>query len=319
MSGDECLRSPGVFFLILILILGCTVGLSNKAVAADARTIYVDVKNQSGVEDGTFQHPFDSIQEGIDNATSGDTVFVYNGTYRLNASISLNKSLLLQGEDEDLTIIDGNQTDYQNPGTWFAGIDATATSVTIKQFTVRKADPGIHLQSSNFSTIRDNTVTTDLCDGNSSVSTGILLEHSCNNVICNNNLTNNGYGIWPKDSSNHNNITDNLVVSGANGTGLARYWDGIIVCSSNYSRVINNTINRLWDVGISFYNACNNTAQGNTLTDIYGRTDPFLGIQVGYGINLYYKSNYNVVTNNSVANAYPWGIELWTDCDSNSI
>jgi parallel beta-helix repeat protein len=316
------LRSAGASFLVVVLILGCIVGLNIRTVAADSKTIYVDVKNNSGVENGTFQYPFDSIQEGIDNATAGDTVFVWNGTYYLNVSINLNKSLQLEGEDKDLTIIDGNQTDYQNPASWIAGINVTASNVTIKKFTIRKASPGINLTSSNFSTIRDNIIITDLYHvqgDDPTTSYGVNLEHSSNNVVCNNNLTNNGYGIVLKYSSNYNNITDNLVVSKAEKTDPARYWDGITIYSSNHNRVINNTIGKLWDVGIGFYNACNNTVQGNAITDIYGRNEPYDEVQqLGYGISLYYESHYNVVTNNNVANAY-WGIELWTNCDGNSI
>jgi parallel beta-helix repeat protein len=148
----------------------------------------------------------------------------------------------------------------------------------------------------------------------------MFLEHSCNNAIYNNNLTNNGFGIWLANLSNYNNITDNLVVSKAEKTDPARYWDGITIYSSNHNRMINNTIGKLWDVGIGFYYGCNNTVQGNAITDIYGRNEPYDEVQqLGYGISLYNESNCNVVTNNNVSNAYPWGIELWTDCDSNSI
>lgn len=45
----------------------------------DAATIYVDVNNVTGPEDGTQARPYNTIQEGIDNAGDGDTVLVAGG------------------------------------------------------------------------------------------------------------------------------------------------------------------------------------------------------------------------------------------------
>ena len=67
-------------------------------------TIYVDDDNTEGPWDGTQEHPYQHIQEGIDNASTGNTVFVYNGIYQENAL--LNKSINLIGEDKNNTIID---------------------------------------------------------------------------------------------------------------------------------------------------------------------------------------------------------------------
>jgi hypothetical protein len=44
-------------------------------------TIFVDEANKSGIEDGTHDHPFDNIQEGIDAAVNGDTVGIAAGVY----------------------------------------------------------------------------------------------------------------------------------------------------------------------------------------------------------------------------------------------
>ncbi|MDZ7581888.1 MAG: hypothetical protein U5R30_15215 [Deltaproteobacteria bacterium] len=41
-------------------------------------TIYVDFSNSSGVEDGTIDNPFNTIQEGVNNAHQGDTVTVFS-------------------------------------------------------------------------------------------------------------------------------------------------------------------------------------------------------------------------------------------------
>ena len=47
-----------------------------------AATVYVDLTNASGVEDGTEAFPYTTIEAGIANAASGDKVLVAPGTYK---------------------------------------------------------------------------------------------------------------------------------------------------------------------------------------------------------------------------------------------
>jgi len=48
---------------------------------------------------------YTTIQSAIDNANSGDTVYVYNGIYYEN--VVVDKTINLTGEDRNTTIIDG--------------------------------------------------------------------------------------------------------------------------------------------------------------------------------------------------------------------
>ncbi len=67
--------------------------------------IYVDDDNASGIEDGSLQYPFNTVEEGIDAANNSDTVFIFNGNYALNQY--LKDGLIIQGEDSSATIING--------------------------------------------------------------------------------------------------------------------------------------------------------------------------------------------------------------------
>ncbi|MCW3984911.1 MAG: right-handed parallel beta-helix repeat-containing protein [Candidatus Bathyarchaeota archaeon] len=82
---------------------------------------------------------YSSIQEAINSADGGDTIYVSSGTYYEN--VVVNKSVSLIGEDKNTTIIDGDQT-----GTV---VRVTEDNVTIKGFTIQSGEVGLDLNSNN--------------------------------------------------------------------------------------------------------------------------------------------------------------------------
>ena len=90
------MRITRIFFLLGLLL---TVRL------AHAGTIYVDDDNTTSPWDGSFDNPYQYIQDGIDAADSGDIIYVYNGTYFENIVIDI--PIILIGENKNNTIIDG--------------------------------------------------------------------------------------------------------------------------------------------------------------------------------------------------------------------
>jgi hypothetical protein len=67
-------------------------------------------------EDGTMAHPFDTIQEAIDVATEGMSVFVRPGTYRENIDL-LGKNIRVVGTNPDLSEMSSFPTiEGANPG-----------------------------------------------------------------------------------------------------------------------------------------------------------------------------------------------------------
>ncbi len=75
-----------------------------------------------------------TIQEAIDGATSGDTIYVSSGTY--NEQVTINKNLAVLGEDAVTTIIDGTGL----KASWGVRIPNATGTVLFDGFTCQNAD-----------------------------------------------------------------------------------------------------------------------------------------------------------------------------------
>jgi parallel beta-helix repeat protein len=99
------------------------------------------------VDDSGGAH-FTSIQEAIDNANDGNTVFVYSGTYFEHLTIT--KSITLMGEDKETTVIDGGGSGKV--------IYLSADDVSISGFTIQKGEYCIYCDESDSTTIQYNII-----------------------------------------------------------------------------------------------------------------------------------------------------------------
>ena len=160
---------------------------------------------------------FTTIQEAINNATEGDTVFVHKGIFYEN--VTVNKSLFLIGEDKDSAIIDGNKTG--------SVISINADSVSIRGFTIKGSgstsyDSGIFVERSDGNDISHNTI----IDNNY----GINLYYSSDNLISDNTIIDNNDGVSLYSSIN-NVISDNKIIN--NYDGIILYYSTLNVASDN--------------------------------------------------------------------------------------
>jgi len=142
----------------------------------DKQHHYVDDSNTQGPWDGTYNHPYKMIQDGIDAAEKGDTVFVFPGIYQEHIIINKNCIGLVSLTYED-PIIDGGGTG--------SVVTIKANAVTLHGFIIQNSgtfeeDAGLDLQSDN-------------------------------NTIFGNNIKNNQNGIYLHESSNHNIIFENTI------------------------------------------------------------------------------------------------------------
>jgi parallel beta-helix repeat protein len=75
-----------------------------SAVMREQTIIYVDDSNILGPWNGTIDHPYRHIQDGINVSSDNDIIYIFNGTY--NESLLIYTSITLYGEKT--TIINGN-------------------------------------------------------------------------------------------------------------------------------------------------------------------------------------------------------------------
>ena len=151
---------------------------------------------------------YSTIQDAVDNAAEGDTVFVRKGYHF--GSVFINKSLSLIGEGNE-TIIVGD--DYRLNGTI---IVIRHDHVNVSGLTIRSNKPtssrrGIHLLHARYCNVSGNTITNCGC--------GIWLYGASQNSIIGNNLTDNTYGIRI-DLSDDNTFVGNIAADGLYGIRL---------------------------------------------------------------------------------------------------
>lgn len=167
---------------------------------------------------------YSTIQEAINHASEGETIFVRAGTYYEH--IIVNKTVLLLGEDKENTIIDGNSR-Y-----WPEVIKITANDTVVSGFTVKNSDWfGVQISNSFGNTIKDNNVVDTLY--------GIRLDQSAGNSIVGNNVKNNRFmGILLCDSSN-NTLRYNEMAGNPENFGV---W-GLIISDFINDVDSSNTVN----------------------------------------------------------------------------
>lgn len=119
----------GIALTVIVLFIGMGINplsatLSvekSPTISLDGNTLYVG---------GSGPNNYSKIQYAIDNASQGDAIFVFNGTYYENLEIKIG-GISLVGEDKNTTIIDGIKRENV--------ILVLEDSVSIKDFTVQNS------------------------------------------------------------------------------------------------------------------------------------------------------------------------------------
>lgn len=259
---------------------------------------------------------FNRIQDAIDAANNNDSIFVFTGIYYEN--IIINKSITLQGEDKNITIIDGSKKDYldvvsiladritlssftlQNSGDEYypnydSGIDLCSNNITITNNIIFNNSEGIYLHSAEEINLSENIF---LNNHNC-----IRIRDNCNKInMINNNISNNEDYCIQILNSNNNSIIDNMFLhnyraidadtSSNNiilGNTISYNKDGIRFDNCSNNKITDNVFNHINYTGIDLLSSSNN----NTIYD--NIIDSDIGIS-GSKNNKIYKNNLEAIT-----------------------
>ena len=338
---------PTMIIVCLVMITQLSPALSdhmlNQPISSaqmffsNGQTFYVDDDNTMGPWNGTLEYPFQYIQDGVNIASDGDTVFVFSGLYYEN--IIVYKSIDLIGEDQDTTVIDGRAETF--------AVKLTADHVFLSGFKIQYAGAsvppfyqgdGIRIFSDDntivYNTITHNTWPIYLISSNHNVisnnlfllNTAAIFEQSSENIFSD-NILNMSY-ISLISYSNNNSIYNNTIIA-----PIFPQTSAIRILDSSYNSISHNSIYGKWDFGVLI--GGNNPSSHNSVSKnvIRGSRN---GVQIGTnseknlvisnlitdctgvaGLNLVYSSN-NILSYNTIINC-SYGIHVYGSCYYNNI
>jgi len=198
---------------IILLFIGVSISSStgfnaveqSNTIVSNGKTLYVG---------GSGPNNYTKIQDAIDDASDGDTVFVYNGTYVEN--VVVDKSISLVGEDRNNTIIESMKT---QKSIWI-----TISSVDMCNFAIvnniEESKIGICINQNSGSSMNDSQIKhiniSNCIVMNNSI--GIEMENVTFVNVTNCDINNNkvGIDIWDNSSNIdiHHNIINNTLFHG---------------------------------------------------------------------------------------------------------
>jgi len=298
LKGGKFVKKHLLVFGIIFLFIGsCFTSISGIQInnqiskpSGRGNTLYVG---------GSGPGNYSTIQDAIDNASEGDTVFVFDDSSPYYENIILDcfeKSCIsVIGEDKNTTIIDGCGSNYVVD---IYGFNSQYDMV-FSDFTIKNGTFGIHLYFHNvidkIMQIKNNIIT---CNSN----IGIWMNEGEGCTVSDNIIRENGgVGIWVRghffDGGGNYKIIDNIIENnGGGGIGLTNTDDNIIA---------NNIIKN--NSGDGIYCGSNEGLKSNNIItqNIITHNDD--------GIFLSDYSCDTIVSENIISNNEDDGIYLWNN------
>jgi predicted outer membrane repeat protein len=200
------------------------------------------------LEDGSIDHPYDAIQEGIGAATGGDTVMVKDGTYTGTGNRDLDftgKAITVRSEYGAEGCIIDCQGSASDPHRGFKFVNSGGPDSIIRGFTIKNGymngTTGYYDGGAIYCFGADVTIIENIFIGNRAYRTGGAIQcYSSNATIENNTATNNtagtsGGGIYIYSGYAHNpGISNNTFTENtASSRGGGVYCKGSATLKNN--------------------------------------------------------------------------------------
>ena len=241
-GGNIIKRIVGILVCILLIF---TILPKSANIIVD-RTYDSTIFGNTLYVGGNGPNNYSKIQNAIDNTSSGDTIFVFNGTYYEN--IVIFTTINLEGESKSATIIDGGSVGNV--------ITVFAQYVNISNFTITnkedvKISKGIRLEAdSNYCKIDNNIIKVS--------NIGIFIRSDFNTISNNQIIYNQYVGIHMSYCSS-NTIQGNII---------SKNWIGIDTLSVDSCIIKDNNISSN-NLSIKFVESMKNTVIDNTISHNY--------------------------------------------------
>ncbi len=238
----------------------------------------------------TVPNDYPTIQQAINNALAGDTVYVKSGMY--NESLTITKSLSLVGENKDSTLVVGSG----NTACLIQHDNVTVSGFTFRRPSTMRWHYDIHLLNVKYCNVFENNLESSFY--------GIWLVDASFNNVFNNTVAGNWHGIR-LTSSDHNNISNNTVTN-------SHDW-GISTEGSNYNLMLGNYIASNGGAGVVLDSGMpntNNLIAQNTITN---------NTNNGIEITSIDSSNNKIIGNTITANGETFGAAILLAWHSNLV
>jgi len=266
---------------ILILMLGVNIGSTfagdidvktMSSVGFDGNTLYVG---------GSGPGNFSKIQDAINNASNGDTVFVFYHNSPYYEQLYINKSIDLVGEETHKPIIDFIPRE--------CGIFINKDNVSVSGFSIRNSKPGFNTGITIYGSNSNNVVISN--NYFIHINRGIYIDGGdCNHIYGNAMLNDFFIGIEITNHSNSNIISNNWINKA----------DYIGIKITNYCKFNTFKRNRIGysNMGIQVEDSDENEFIFNSIYENIGYH--ILSIEKSYNNNFYYNDFYDDNRMNSI-------------------